>query len=88
MTNTTLPKSLEYHIITDKRNNDRILIKLVDVKILSFVDLSVDLYKLEGEENWYQEHVKLFDKIAKMYDTSFNLNDQVVFEIWEVIHIY
>lgn len=76
----------EFHIITCDQKIDQIIIKLKEVLVLPFNELAKDLYMLEGEDSWQEEHYDLFTSISKNYEMKFDVLDLVVFEIWDVIY--
>ena len=81
-----LPIIDEETIIEFNNGNDACIIKTIDYKIMKFNEMTADLAKLEGEgdlslEYWRKNHYDFF----KSYNSNFNDETLIVFEIFEVI---
>lgn len=72
-------------ILTDSNDNNVCFIKINNVIITEFKNITWDLAKLEGEnksiDEWRENHMNYFNKI----DSNFNENSKVIFEVFEVI---
>ena len=72
-------------ILTDSNDNNVCFIKINNVIITEFKNITWDLAKLEGEnksiDEWRENHMNYFNKI----DSNFNENTKVIFEVFEVI---
>ena len=81
-----LPIIDEETIIELNNGNDACIIKTIDYKIMKFNEMTEELAKLEGEgdlslEYWRKTHYDFF----KSYNSNFNDETLIVFEIFEVI---
>ena len=79
----------EKSIIQHDNNNDACLIKVENVIITEFKNITEELAFIEGEgdkslEYYRNEHYKIFKKI----DSNFNDESKVVFEMFKVIEKY
>ena len=72
-------------ILTDSNDNNVCFIKINNVIITEFKNITWDLAKLEGEnksiDEWRENHMNYFNKM----DSNFNENTKVIFEVFEVI---
>ncbi len=84
-----LPKVGEYNIILNSKNEAVCIIKLTDVSIKPFNEISEKEALAEGLENldhWREVHEKFFTEYLKVYDLEFKEDIDVVFETFELVY--
>ena len=80
-----LPMVGEETIICFSDGKDACVVKTIDYKILKFNEMTEEIVRLEGEGDlsldcWKDIHYKFF----KTYDSNFNDETLIVFEIFEL----
>jgi len=80
-----LPIIGEETIICFDNEKDACIVKTIDYKIMKFNEMTEELARLEGEgdlslEHWRNTHYNFF----KSYNSNFNEETLIVFEIFEV----
>jgi len=88
--NEPLPEIGELHIIEDWNGNGVCVIKVEDVEILAFNEVTEAHAEIEGEgdgslEYWCDEHLKFFKQDAEGLDFSFTEDMEIVFMIFEAV---
>ncbi|MBQ7307032.1 MAG: ASCH domain-containing protein [Clostridia bacterium] len=80
----------EYNILTTFKGTPKAIVKITDVKIMAFKDMTFELAKLEGEDKvfdtWKKTHIDFLKIDAKNYNIQFNDNTKIVFEIFELVY--
>lgn len=85
-----LPKKNSYHLVTDFYGEAICIIKIEDVELIPFNEMTEIHSKLEGEgdlsyEYWYKVHKKFFSEERKKENIEFLENMIVVFETFKVV---
>lgn len=85
-----LPYPNEYKIIFDKKNEVVGIVRVEDVKIVKFKDISYDFALAEAEGDytlayWKYAHSNKFREALEEYDISFNVDMEVVCEYIKLV---
>lgn len=76
----------EFSIITFSNGKNACTVRTKGLKVMKFGDMTWGLAKLEGENNnlndWRNEHLKFF----KTFDSTFDDNSKIIFEIFEIVY--
>ncbi len=87
-----IPEIGQRSVITDWDENPKCVIETVNVRILPYQEIPFALAKLEGEddtlESWRNHHEEFFTEEGKLVGYTFAPHMPVVFEEFEVIHIF
>lgn len=78
-----------YSILTDLLNNNKCILKTIEIRIYKFSDVSEDIATLEGEGDlsinyWKKVHKEFFSKI----DDNFNDDTLILTEVFENVKIF
>lgn len=79
-----LPIIGEQSIIVFDNDADACIVETIDYKVLRFKDIDETLSNLEGEgsyQSWRENHIKFFKK----YNSNFDDDTLVVFEMFKLI---
>ena len=85
-----VPKTGNYYVLTDSKDNAVCIIKDVNVSIMAFNQMYWELAKKEGEdsdmEQWRESHRDFFEEEAYELGVDFNESSLIVFEEFEVVY--
>jgi len=90
LTGRKLPQVGDYSVVTDWDGNPHCVIKITDVTILPFNEITYEICKREGEddylESWQQSHRHFFTEDGKKVGYEFTETMPVVFEDFKVMY--
>jgi uncharacterized protein YhfF len=85
-----IPQKGDYSIVTDWDGNAKCVIKVTNVRIIPFQDITYDICRLEGEddtlESWRKGHISFFQAEGKALGYEFTEEMPVIFEEFEVVY--
>ncbi len=84
-----LPKIGEYNIILNSKNEAVCIIRLTNVSIIPFNEISEKEARAEGLESlnqWREAHKRFFTECLKVHNIEFKENIDVVFETFELVY--
>jgi uncharacterized protein YhfF len=85
-----VPAGGEVYIVEDTGDEPRAIIKVKEVKILPFKDISWELARLDGEnenlEDWRSKEREFFEDEADLCGFDFEDDTEIVCEIFEIIY--
>lgn len=91
ITGEAIPEMGNCSVITDWDGHPKCVIRTTNVQILPYKDITIDMAKLEGEddtlESWQRNHEHLFIQEGKALGYTFSEDMLVIFETFEVIEL-